>query len=63
VVAICMQDSSQGQVETSLHFLNICFALDVPQVLEKQWGSTIAFQRPSFCVGVSWEEFLSYWSE
>ena len=31
VVAIYMQDSSQGQVETSLH----CFALDVPQVLEK----------------------------
>ena len=32
VVAIYMQDSGQGQV---LHFLNVCFALDVPQVLEK----------------------------
>ena len=30
-----MQDYSQGQVETSLHFLNVCFALDVLQVLEK----------------------------
>jgi len=35
VVAIYMQDSGQGQVETSLHFFIVCFALDVPQVLEK----------------------------
>jgi len=26
----------------------------------RKWGSTIAFHRPRFCVGVSWEEFLSY---
>jgi len=37
VVFMYMQDSSQGQVETSLHFFNVCFALDVPQVLEKVW--------------------------
>jgi len=30
-----MQDSGQGQVETILHIFDICFALDVPQVLEK----------------------------
>jgi hypothetical protein len=37
VVTIYMQDSSQGQlqVETSLHFFNVGFALDVPQVLQK----------------------------
>ena len=37
VVALYMQDSSQGQlqVETSLHFFNVGFALDVPQVLQK----------------------------
>ena len=35
VVAIYMQDSSQGQVETNLHVFDVCFALDVPQVLEK----------------------------
>jgi len=35
VVAIYMKDSSQGQVETNLNFFNVCFALDVPQVLEK----------------------------
>jgi len=29
----------------------------------RKWGSTIALQRPRFCVGVSWEEFLSYQSE
>jgi len=35
MVAIYMQDSRQGQVETSLNFFNVCFALDVLQVLEK----------------------------
>ena len=35
VAAIHVQDSGQGQVESSLHFLDICAALDVPQVLEK----------------------------
>jgi len=35
MVLIYMQDSGQGQVETCLHFFNVCFALDVLQVLEK----------------------------
>jgi len=35
VVAIYMQDSGQGQFEISWHFFNVCFALDVPQVVEK----------------------------
>jgi len=55
VVAIYMQDSGQGQVETSLHFfVYVCFALDsVYRRFWRKWGSTIASQRPRFCVGVS----------
>jgi len=26
----------------------------------RKYGSTIDFQRPRLCVGVSWEEFSSY---
>jgi len=55
VVAIYMQDSGQGQVETSMHFfVYVCFALDlVYRRFWRKWGSTIASQRPRFCVGVS----------
>ena len=35
VVAVYMEDSSQGQIETSLHFFEVCVAVNVAQVLEK----------------------------
>jgi len=35
VVAIYMEDSCQGQIETSLHFFDVCVAVNVAQVLEK----------------------------
>jgi len=57
VVAIYMEDSSQGQIETSLHFFNNC-SLWMYRKFWRKWGDTIAFQKPRFCVGVSWEEFL-----
>ena len=35
VVAIYMEDSCQGQIETGLHFFDVCVAVNVAQVLEK----------------------------
>ena len=35
VDAIYMEESCQGQIETGLHFFDVCVAVNVAQVLEK----------------------------
>ena len=35
VVAVYMEDSCQRQIKTSLHFFEVCVAVNVAQVLEK----------------------------
>ena len=35
VVAVYMEDSCQRQVKTSLHFFEVCVAVNVAKVLEK----------------------------
>jgi len=35
VVAIYMEDSCQGEIETGLHFFDVCVAVNVAQVLKK----------------------------
>ena len=35
VVPVYVENSSQGQVETSLHFFNVGFTVDIPQVLKE----------------------------
>jgi len=50
----CGRHIHAGEVETSLHFF-MSVLLWMYRTFWRKWGSTIAFQRPRFCVGVSLE--------